>query len=460
MTDVRIEVGQVVDVDVRALASGGAGVADLPDGRVVFVHRTAPGDRARIRVATLKRSWGRGELVAVLEPGPGRREAPCPFYDRCGGCTLEHLTYRQQLEWKGRMIADALERIGGLTDVEPPPVEASEHEFRYRSRVSFHLLRLSGGRVVAGFHALENPGRILDIDGDCLLPEEPLARVWGSLKANWGPGAGLLPSGPMLRMTLRRVDEGVLLLVEPADPPEGQAGSRIRRGPRSGQDQGDPVPVERNAARLVQAVDGLISVWWRSDPSAAPRLLAGSGQVLETWRGRTVRLGPATFLQVNRVAAEALTDAVLEELRSQGSSGGRVLDAYAGVGAYGRALAAGGARVVAIEVDPAAVEAAREGTPDGLEVLQGRVEDLLPDVLPVDLAVLNPPRTGLHESIPARLRRDGPRRMVYVSCDPPTLARDMGRLEDSYRLAKLRAFDLFPQTSHVETVAVLERTDP
>ena len=116
-----LRVGDVVEVSVRAVAAGGAGVADLPDGRVAFVQRTAPGDRARVRVSATKRSWARATLVEVLAPGPGRRPPPCPLYGRCGGCTLEHLDYPEQLRWKALMVADALKRIGRVT-VDPPVV--------------------------------------------------------------------------------------------------------------------------------------------------------------------------------------------------------------------------------------------------------------------------------------------------------------------------------------------------
>ena len=171
MTTVRV--GDVVEVTVRAVAAGGAGVADLPDGRVAFVQRTAPGDRARVRVSASKRSWARATLVELLAPGPGRRPPPCPFYGRCGGCTLEHLEYSEQLRWKARMVADALKRIGRVT-VDPPVVEPSPREFRYRNRVTFTLRRLRGtaGGVVAGFHEMDEPDRVVDVTGACMLPEE------------------------------------------------------------------------------------------------------------------------------------------------------------------------------------------------------------------------------------------------------------------------------------------------
>ncbi|MGD2069787.1 MAG: hypothetical protein PVI57_14035, partial [Gemmatimonadota bacterium] len=295
------------------------------------------------------------------------------------------------------------------------------------------------------------PDRIVDVAADCLLPGEALSAVWGALRGAWGPGARHLPPGRGLRLTLRSVEDGALLLVEP-----DEAGGNRRKG-RSRAGEAVHGPDRDGAARLVAAVEGLWAVWWRGEPAREPVLLAGTPETVEIWRGRRLRLGPTAFLQVNEGAAELLHEAVLEELGADRATGRRFVDGYCGVGAYGRALAGGGGRAVGIELDEGAARAAGRGAPDGFTVLPGRVEDRLEEALPADAAVLNPPRTGLDDAVPAILRDHGPPRVVYVSCDPPTLARDVARLEGVYRLERLRAFDLFPQTAHVETVASLER---
>ena len=152
-----------MNVEITGIAGGGAGVGRLPDGRVTFVHRTAPGDEVEVRVVEERGRWTRSELVAIRRKAPGRREAPCPHYDRCGGCTLEHLEYEAQLEAKSRIVADALQRIGRI-EIDLPEITPSPDEFRYRNRVSFTLRRTVSG-VVAGFHALEDPDTIVDITG-------------------------------------------------------------------------------------------------------------------------------------------------------------------------------------------------------------------------------------------------------------------------------------------------------
>lgn len=413
-------------VFIEGIGAGGAGVGRLSDGRVVFVHRTAPGDEALVEVTSSKRSWSRGRLLEVLRPARGRREAPCPHYHRCGGCTLEHMDYPGQLRAKARIVADALQRIGG-TRAALPDVVPSPKEFRYRNRVSFTLLRLEGGRVVAGFHELERPGRILDLGGDCLLPERAIAEAWDGVRKAWGENARRLPSGRELRLTLRGTEAGAVgLLVE------------------GGYGPGRP-------EELLDAVPRLVSVWHRPESARALRFLAGTKQLEEA--GGRLRLAGNVFLQVNRRAAAGLETYVRE--RSGDVAGLRVVDAYCGVGERAHDLAAAGARVTGIERSPEAVDEARRRAKADIRFLRGGVEDLLAEALPADLVILNPPRAGLDARVAETLSERPPRRVVYVSCDPATLARDLGRMEP-FRLVSVRCFDLFPQTAHVETVAELE----
>ena len=420
------EAGEILRI--RGLSSDGAGVGNLSDGRVVFVPRTAPGDEVRVRVTHGKPRWARGQLHELCVPSPDRVSPACPYYEECGGCTLQHVAYAQQLHWKGDTVRAALGRISHV-DVEPPVVVPSPKERGYRSRVTFTLVRLKGGRVVAGFHHLFAPHRIVDVSDGCILPEPAVASVWTGLRQAWGEGARRLPSGRKLRLTLRAMDEGVILVVEGG------------RGP------GRP-------DILLREVDGLVAVW-AVRPKGGGKLLAGLTQVHDTRFGETVRTEPTTFLQVNREASEALHRWVVD----QGSvrSGERVVDAYCGVGLYGRDLARRGADVLGIERDTEAAKAAARDAPECFTVWTGAVEDRMAEALPAGLVVLNPPRSGVEARVTEVLRAAGPPRLIYVSCDPATLARDIGRLSSSYEVVDVRAFDLFPQTAHVEVVVVLKR---
>lgn len=401
----------------------------LPDGRVVFAHRTAPGDLVELELIERRERWARARLVRVIEPSDQRREPLCLFYERCGGCTLEHLTYAAQLEAKARIVSDAVSRIGGVP-VEPPEVVPSPRETRYRNRVSFALRREGGGRVIAGFHAIGDPDRIVDVDGRCLLPEAPISHAWDGLRASWGRSASRLPSGDSLRLTLRATTAGdVALLVEGGFSP------------------GRP-------AELIDAVDGLAAIWHRPG-GAPPELIAGAPGLPETWGDETLDLSGAAFLQVNRLAAQLLEAHVMQVAGDV--HGMRVVDAYCGAGLLARRLARAGASVLGLELDPDAVAAARADARSGSEFREGRVEDLLPDALPADLLILNPPRAGVAAEVATAIAERPPGRVIYISCNPATLARDLGRLGAGFELAGLRSFDLFPQTAHVETVAEIRR---
>lgn len=417
-------VGERVLVRVRSLASSGAGVADLPDGRVAFVQRTAPGDLVEARIVKLRPRWGEARLEDVLEAGPSRVAAPCPLFDRCGGCSLQHLGYEEQLRWKRTFVADAMARIGGM-DAAVPEVIASPRRTGYRNRVTFTVRALPRDRFVAGFHALGNPDRIVDVGTECLLPEPPIPEAWSAIRGALRSGALPLPATGELRLTLRSLEAGVVLLV------------------KGGARGWDP-------ASLLAQVPGLIGVWHHASGERAPLKLAGR-EVHEAWGEDRVPMAGQAFLQVNRGAAESLVAYVL----AQAGPPGRAIDAYCGIGVYGRALARQGWEVQGIELDADACAGARHEAPTRFRVWEGRAEDRLAELLPADLVILNPPRTGLHEGVPATLTRHLPSAVVYVSCDPATLARDAARMKGAYRLADIRSFDLFPQTSHVETVAVL-----
>lgn len=431
-------------VKIHGIATGGAGVGRLADGRVVFVHRTAPGDEVDIRLLEERRQWARGELMRVVRESPQRRPAPCPHYDRCGGCTLEHLQYPAQLEAKRNIVVETLRRIGGIefsgaageggstaSSIAPPEVVPSPREFRYRNRVTFTLIRRGSGRVVAGFHELNAPGQIVDITGACLLPEEAIAVAWSHLREAWGEDAHRLPSGSQLRLTLRASAAGDVALVVDGGYGPGR-------------------PEE-----LLERVPELSAIWHRPGGRGGTfTLLAGRDEVIEEWSDEEVALSGAVFLQVNRSAAALLEEYVLELIGD--IAGRRVVDAYCGVGLIARRLARAGAEVFGIELDEEAVAEARRGAPSGAEFIADRVEAALPGVLPADLVIVNPPRAGLDPAVPAALRATPPARVIYISCDPATLARDLARLDPGFRVRSIRSFDLFPQTAHVETVVELE----
>jgi 23S rRNA (uracil1939-C5)-methyltransferase len=415
----------VFEITVQSLGSGGVGIGSLPNGKVVFLPRTAPGDRVRIKILKEKRRWAIGEPIEWLEEGEGRRPPPCPRYGECSGCSLQHLEYEEQVKAKASFVGDALRRIGKL-DIPDPEIIPSPHEIRYRNRVTFTLRRLPGDLVVAGFRERLRKGRVLDLGPECLLPEEPLAELWRGLRAGWGPNARLLPSGRELRLNLRTERGGGGLTI------------------KGGQGDGDP-------QKLLAEVDGLTSIW-REGRDGVLRHVAGKPELSVFWGGEEIPMGGAGFTQVNPGAGELLYTYVLGQ--ANGAEGIRIIDAYCGLGVLGRAMARWGNEVIGIDIHP---YSAGTETPGGsFRVVKGRVEEELAGVLPAGLVLLNPPRTGVDPAISSILTDHPVPKILYVSCDPGTLGRDLERLSSAYTVQSVRGFDLFPQTEHVETVVSLE----
>ena len=408
----------LVDVTVDSIAAGGDGVARSA-GLVVFLPRTAPGDRGRARVETRGR-LARGEMIALDHPSERRVEPPCPHYtgDRCGGCQLQHLRYDAQLDAKRGIVRDSLQRIA-RRDADVPPVMASDREWRYRRKLTL-ALRRRGARWIAGLHPYDAPGRVFEL-ADCPITDERVVEAWREIMR----AAAFLPDGATeLRGAVRLLDEGVSFVLE--------GGRRWTRW-----------------QEFVAAAPTVTSLWWERE--------GGDRRLLHDRREQ--RTPAASFVQVNAGVAAALWTHALARVEAHRPRS--AVDAYAGAGDAAVHLSARGVRVTAIEADREAsawcgARLAGSGMTAGSRAIAARVEDVLADALPADVAIVNPPRTGLHERASAVLEASATPALVYVSCNPATLARDLSRLP-SYRVASVRAFDMFPQTAHVETVCELVR---
>lgn len=401
----------VADVTIDRIAAGGDGIA-RHDGVVIFIPRSAPGDRARVRFDVKKR-FARGRIETVLEPSADRIEPPCPHYvnDKCGGCQLQHLRYDAQTAAKRGIIHDSLARIG-KRDVGAPEIMSSAKAWRYRRKLTLGMRKERGGWTI-GLRPYDNPDKIFPL-ADCPITDERVIAVWRQVMA----AHAHFPPEIELRAYVQLTDTGAAVVME----------------------GGNEWPARR---AFFEAVPLATSLWWKP---------ANRGRALVAERGTAA--GDASFMQVNVEMGRALHAYVLERARAHAPA--TVVDAYAGSGATAIPLANDGARVTAIEADRDAVARCSAELPAGSRAIAARVEDAIAAALPADVVLINPPRTGLHESVARLLETSAPspRAVIYVSCDPGTLARDLTRMP-RYRIASLRAFDMFPQTAHVETVCEL-----
>jgi 23S rRNA (uracil1939-C5)-methyltransferase len=419
-------VNRSLDVTIDSIAAGGDGVGRV-EGLVVFVPRSAPGDVGRVRIERSGR-FARASWQSIERAGPARVEPPCEHYvaDRCGGCQLQHLSYPAQLAAKGDIIRDAIQRIA-KRDTPRPSVRPSPIEWRYRRKLTLALRRRStDDQWIAGLHPYDNPGRVFDLR-DCPITDERVLDVWREIRA----ASRWLPQETELRGAVR----------VPAEGQSGETSFVLEGGARW-----------ETHARFAEAVPSIRRLWWQ--PRNQPRrqlALAGAAPVtVDAQLGAGT--ADASFVQVNAaVAAELHQYVVAMTLAKHPES---VVDAYAGSGDTAVALAEAGVRVTAIELDRAAAAVGERRLRAPSRMLQARVENALVGVLPADIVILNPPRLGLDERVPVALAEASPRALIYVSCNPATLARDIGRLP-GYRIASVVAFDMFPQTAHVETVCEL-----
>lgn len=438
-----VRVGQRLQVAIERLVFQGSGLGHLPDGRVIFVPYTAPGDLAEVEVAETREDFVRANLVQVLTPSPVRVDPPCRYYGNCGGCQWQHLEYASQLQWKREILQELLARVGKLPGVPvlAPVVPAGPWE--YRARAQFKIF--AGARLHIGFHQRETQ-RVVDIDR-CPLLDTRLNDVLRTLRSMRDPAL------PKLFPQVREVWVAV-----GAGTGEGVVSLFART-----QDRAAIRLLFHRIQAEVPTLQGVVLL--DGNPRQHPRFVDrhGHGAILEQVGDCRFRVDATAFFQVSGLAAGTLTRLVMEAAALTGTE--RVLDLYSGVGTFTVPLARLAREVVGIEANAAAATDAvhnlrTNGCPEA-RIVQAQVEQVLPTVAkegPWDLVVLDPPRQGCSRRVLDAMAGMAVPRVIYVSCDPSTLARDLGILVPSgYRCLSLQPVDLFPQTFHLESVAILER---
>ncbi len=406
-------------VAIEAIAAGGEGIGHLEDGLVVFVPRSAPGDVLVVEVTKRRARYARGRISELTEPSPHRVDPSCVHYarDDCGGCQLQHLAAEAQRDAKKKIVGDALRRIGKF-HVSDPQLVASPRQWRYRSKIT---VTVRGDRF--GLRRLGRPDAVFDLS-DCLLTQEPVMLLWNCVSRN----RQLLP-----------VDvESLVLRMDRIGGRHVLASS------------GEIWDAEPLASACDEEEN--TSIWWKPS-NGAPRAVAGA----------SAGFPAVAFEQVNSTLADEIRATAVDYL---GKVDGKVAwDLYGGVGDTAEILAERGARVWTVDSDRAAVEWGRNrgatigGTGTSITRISERVEECLARLPAPDVVVVNPPRTGLEQRLTSWLQSWGKgangARLAYISCDPATLSRDLTRMP-AFELDRIVAYDLFPQTGHVETLTLLE----
>ena len=441
-------------LSIDDLTREGVGLGRI-DGQVILVEGGLPGDRVEVRLTRQARRHAVGTLVSLVEASPDRRRPPCILADRCGGCTLQALDDPAQRRWKQRSVEDTLQRLGGVT-LKPRPLIPAPESLGYRNRAVIPLERDSQGRLRAGYyrrgsHQIVNMNRcpVLDPRLDAMV-----APLKADLEASGWPvdrhgAAGQAGSG-LRHLALRigrRSGERLLTLVASHEALPG---------------------LPQMAAHWMERWPELVGVTLNLQPAPDNRLfgadnrcVSGRDWLLESFAGVELQIGPDTFFQVCSEQAERVVALLREVL---GPPRGQIVEGYCGIGTFSLPLALMGWQVWGIEshgntVALARANALRNSLSERCTFMEGDVAQLLEQALargPV-AALLDPPRKGLQEAVVTCLLRHRPPVVAYLSCDPATLARDLARLggDGGYRVESVQPLDFFPNTSHVETLAVL-----
>ena len=446
-----VALDQELELRIDSLAYGGNGVARL-NGFVVFVRRGLPGDTVRARVTKVKRSHAEAIAVEVLEPGADRVEAPCVHYPACGGCRFQDLAYERQLEAKAGQVADALARIGGFAGLELEPAVPAESIFHYRNKLEYSFTETPEG-VGLGLHRAGRWDEVLDIE-KCWLTTDVGNAIRNAVR-DWARAEGLTVYD-------QATHEGYLRhLVVREGRNTGQALVVLVTAP--GRLDGEERLVE-----TVQRFPEVRSIYHAVNDRPAEvtnvpgKLLWGEDAIEEEILGLRFRVRPNAFLQTNTAMAEVLYALALEYAGLTGEE--TVFDLYCGTGTIALSMAREALTVWGVEVSEESVACAIENAElngvTNTAFFAGEVGDSIEELHEragkPDVVVVDPPRAGLSAKALRRIARLEPARIVYVSCNPTTLAGNAKELvgEHGYRLERARPVDMFPHTPHIETVAL------
>lgn len=448
-----VEKNRDYTVDISGLTSEGSGVAKV-EGFTVFVEGALPGEQAEIKIVKVLKNYAFGKLMKVLKPSTGRIEPSCGVVKRCGGCQLQHMSYEAQLQYKTQQVKDAIERIGGLKGMEIHDTIGMEDPWRYRNKAQFPVGL--DGDVVIGFYA-NRSHEIIDTP-QCAIQDEANDKVVQTI-----------------REFIKKYDISVY------DENTGKGLIRhivTRKGFRTGElmicivINGEFLPCDKVLVEMLKkSTSELKSVVLNVNRKKTNVILGdrniviyGEEAIYDYIGEFKFRISPLSFFQVNPVQTGVLYGKALEYAGLNGEE--TVFDAYCGIGTISLFLSKKARKVYGVEIVPQAIENAKENAKlngiKNVEFIVGESETVIPDMhkkgVRADVIVVDPPRKGCDEKLLEVIAKMAPERVVYVSCNPATLARDLKYLaEHGYEVKEVQPVDMFPQTMHVEVVVRIER---
>jgi 23S rRNA (uracil1939-C5)-methyltransferase len=452
-----VHVGERITLQIDNLSHSGEGVGRYK-GFTIFVPEAVPGDQVAAKLISVQSNYARALIEAVLQPAAERIEPVCPVYADCGACQLQHLDYAAQLEHKRQWVVDALTRIGKLADVMVKQTLPMADPWRYRNKAQFPVAQVAGKVVAGGFR--QRSHEVVDV-ADCLIQHplnnqvlqqvKQLAMKFGLTIYDESSGVGLLRH--VLVKTGFQTGEALAILVTNAEA----------------------FPAKHElAAELMQRVPQLVGVVQNINPRRTNVILgektltiAGRDYLVDQLGGLKFHISARSFFQVNPLQTEALYRTAVQYAELTGQE--TVIDAYCGIGTISLFLAAHAKSVIGVEAVASAVADAKCNAElnqiENVRFLVGEAERVIPWLyqssgVRADVIIVDPPRAGCDEQLLQTIARMQPRRMVYVSCNPSTLARDLAYLNaHGFSVQEVQPVDMFPHTSHVETVVLMSRVE-
>lgn len=449
-----VQRGKCYTIEISGLGHSGEGVGRY-EGFTVFVPYALPGETVKAQIVEVKKKYAKGKLVGLVRPSADRTKAPCTVYHLCGGCQLQHLRYEAQLQVKQQQVADAMQRIGGLEDVLVHPVLGAEDPWHYRNKMQVPAGRQNGKTVLGCF--VQGSHEIVDME-HCLIQSaanneivQTVRKILRELQiSSYDETTGKGVIRHILGRTGTMTGEVMVVLVT----------------------NGEEFP-QREAVvlKLRQSITGIVSIQQNSN-TRRTNVILGEKTIL-LWGKKTItdRLGDFTFhisaqsfFQVNTRQAELLYRKAVEYAALTGKE--TVVDAYCGTGTISLFLAQRAAKVYGVEIVAPAIRDARKNAADNrvdnIEFIVGDATEVMPALyqkgVRPDVIVVDPPRAGCDARVLETFARMEPKRMVYVSCNPASLARDLARLKElGYQTEQIQPVDMFSQTSHVEAVVLLSK---